>query len=98
MDGSIALVEFSKPSRRACVKTFEWAHIEVGLKIWFRHRLREKPRTLQAVTPEQLAKAATVDAQAAVAVDLKDHLHSETSSVMSMKQGDPVEVCVEINQ
>ncbi|KAH8097327.1 hypothetical protein JL720_215 [Aureococcus anophagefferens] len=56
--------------------------------------LREKPRTLQAVTPEQLAKAATVDAQAAVAVDLKDHLHSETSSVMSMKQGDPVEVVV----
>jgi hypothetical protein len=50
------------------------------------------------VTPEQLAKAATVDAQAAVAVDLKDHLHSETSSVMSMKQGDPVEVVVEINQ
>ena len=38
MDGSIALVEFSKPSRRACVKTFEYAHIEVGLKIWFRHR------------------------------------------------------------
>ena len=39
MDGSIALVEFSKPSRRACVKTFEYAHIEVGLKIWFPHRL-----------------------------------------------------------
>ena len=38
MDGSIALVEFSKPSRRACVKAFEYAHIEVGLKIWFRHR------------------------------------------------------------
>ena len=38
MDGSIALVKFSKPSRRACVKTFEYAHIEVGLKIWFPHR------------------------------------------------------------
>jgi hypothetical protein len=38
LDGSIALVEFSKPSRRACVKTFEYANIEVGLKIWFRHR------------------------------------------------------------
>ena len=38
MDGSIALVELSKPSRRACVKTFEYAHIEVGLKIWFPHR------------------------------------------------------------
>ena len=37
MDGSIALVEFSKPSRRNCVKTFEYAHIEVGLNIWFRH-------------------------------------------------------------
>jgi hypothetical protein len=38
LDGSIALVEFSKPSRSACVKTFEYAHIEVGLKIWFPHR------------------------------------------------------------
>ena len=38
MDESIALVEFSKPSQRACVKTFEYAHIEVGLKIWFPHR------------------------------------------------------------
>ena len=38
MNGSIALVEFSKPSRRACVKTFEYAHIEVGSKIWFPRR------------------------------------------------------------
>ena len=38
MDGSIALVEFSKPSRRAGVEPFEYAHIEVGLNIWFRHR------------------------------------------------------------
>ena len=33
MDGSIALVEFSKHSRRACVETVAYAHIEVGLKI-----------------------------------------------------------------
>ena len=38
MDGSIALVEFSKPSRSACVETVAYAHIEVGLKIWFPHR------------------------------------------------------------
>ena len=33
MDEWIALVEFSKQSRRACVDTFDDAHIEVGLKI-----------------------------------------------------------------
>jgi len=33
LDDSIALVEFSKHSRRACVETVEYAHIEVGLKI-----------------------------------------------------------------
>jgi len=33
LDGSIALVEFSKPSRRVFVETFAYAHIEVGLKI-----------------------------------------------------------------
>ena len=38
MDGSIALVEFSKHSRRACVETVAYAHIEVGLKIWFPRR------------------------------------------------------------
>ena len=29
----IALVEFSKRSRKSCVETFAYAHIEVGLKI-----------------------------------------------------------------
>ena len=48
MDGSIALVEFSKPSQRACVKTFDYAHIEVELKIWF-------PRRLAAVDVAPLA-------------------------------------------
>ena len=33
LDESIALVEFSKHSRRDCVETFAYAHIEVGLKI-----------------------------------------------------------------
>ena len=33
LDESIALVEFSKQSGSDCVKTFEYAHIEVGLKI-----------------------------------------------------------------
>ena len=39
MDESIALVEFSKHGRRACVETVAYAHIEVGWKIWFPHRL-----------------------------------------------------------
>ena len=39
MDESIALVEFSKHSRRTRVKTVAYAHIEVWLKIWFPHRL-----------------------------------------------------------
>ena len=33
LDESIALVEFSKQSQRACVETFKYAYIEVGLKI-----------------------------------------------------------------
>ena len=33
LDGSIALVEFSKHNRRDCVETVAYAHIEVGLKI-----------------------------------------------------------------
>jgi chromosome segregation ATPase len=33
LDESIALVEFSKQSRRTCVHLFEYAHIEVGSKI-----------------------------------------------------------------
>ena len=43
MDGSIALVEFSKHSRRACVKIFEYAHIEVGLKILICTQAHLKP-------------------------------------------------------
>ena len=38
MDESIALIEFSKHGRRARVETVAYAHIEVGLKIWFPHR------------------------------------------------------------
>ena len=38
MDESIALVEFSKHGRRNFVETVAYAHIEVGLKIWFPHR------------------------------------------------------------
>jgi len=49
LDGSIALVEFSKPSRRACVETFEYAHIEVGSKIWFPHRPRHAKLLLDAL-------------------------------------------------
>ena len=49
MDGSIARIEFSKPSRRACVKTFEAAHIEVGWKI-----------STQALGPRDVAYAADV--------------------------------------
>ena len=30
----MALVEFSKRGRRACVEAFEYAHIDVGLKMW----------------------------------------------------------------
>ena len=41
MDESIALVEFSKH----CVETVAYAHIEVGLKIWFprRHDVETAP-------------------------------------------------------
>jgi len=38
LDESIALVEFSKHSERAWSKPFDYAHIEVGLKIWNPHR------------------------------------------------------------
>ena len=38
MDESIALVEFSKHGRKGCVAYVAYAHIEVGLKIWFPHR------------------------------------------------------------
>ena len=38
MDESIALVEFSKHSERVWSKSFDYAHIVVGLKIWFPHR------------------------------------------------------------
>ena len=38
MDESIALVEFSKHSERVWSKSFDYAHIEVGLKIWNPHR------------------------------------------------------------
>jgi len=33
LDGSIALVEFSKHSERVWSKSFDYAHIEVGLNI-----------------------------------------------------------------
>ena len=39
MDESIALVEFSKHSERVWSKSFDDAHIEVGLKIWNPRRL-----------------------------------------------------------
>ena len=69
MDGSIALVEFSKPIRRACVKIFEYAHIEVGSKIWFPHRrvgellaelqdLRDASEDLEAALARERAAAA----------------------------------------
>ena len=35
----MALVEFSKHSRKGCVETVAYAHIEFGLKIRIRHRL-----------------------------------------------------------
>jgi hypothetical protein len=38
LDESIALVEFSKHSERVWSKPFDYAHIEVGLKIWNPHR------------------------------------------------------------
>ena len=38
MDEWIPLLEFSRHSRRDCVETVAYAHIEVGLKIWFPHR------------------------------------------------------------
>ena len=38
MDESIDLVEFSKHSERVWSKPFDYAHIEVGLKIWNPHR------------------------------------------------------------
>ena len=46
MDESIALVEFSKHGRKSRVETVAYAHIEVGLKIWFPRRLagRDKKR------------------------------------------------------
>ena len=45
MDGSIALVEFSKRSQRSCVETVAYVHIEVELKIWFprRHDVETAP-------------------------------------------------------
>ena len=39
MDESIALVEFSKHDERVWSKPFDYAHIEVGLKIWNPHRI-----------------------------------------------------------
>ena len=41
MDESIALFEFSRNNRRKCVETVAYAHIELGLKIWFPHRSRQ---------------------------------------------------------
>ena len=38
MDESIALVKFSKHSERVWSKPFDYAQIEVGLKIWNPHR------------------------------------------------------------
>ena len=38
MGESIALVEFSKYGQRSRSKSFEFAHIEVGLKLWNPHR------------------------------------------------------------
>ena len=38
MDESIALVEFSKHSEKVWSEPFDYAHIEVGLKIWNPHR------------------------------------------------------------
>ena len=40
MNESIALVEFSKHSEKFWSKPFDYAHIEVGLKIWNPHRPR----------------------------------------------------------
>ena len=38
MDESIALVDFSKHSERVWSKSFDYTHIELGLKIWNLHR------------------------------------------------------------
>ena len=43
MDESIALVEFSKHGRKPRVETVEYAHIEVGLKVWNPHRCYAAP-------------------------------------------------------
>jgi len=43
LDESIALVEFSKHRRKSRVKTVAYAHIEVGLNIWFPHRYLAAP-------------------------------------------------------
>ena len=45
MDESIALVEFSKHDQRAGSKPFEYAHIEVWLKLWNPHRRPRVGRT-----------------------------------------------------
>jgi hypothetical protein len=39
LDESIALVEFSKHSEKVWSKSFNYTHIELGLKIWNLHRL-----------------------------------------------------------
>ena len=43
MDESIALVEFLKHSERVWSKPFDYAHIEVWLKVWNPHRLEGTP-------------------------------------------------------
>ena len=42
MGESIALVEFSKYGQRVWSKSFEYAHIEVGLKLWNPHSFSQR--------------------------------------------------------
>ena len=64
MDGSIALVEFSKPSRRFRCNLFNYAHVEVWLNIRFPHRL-ERLEALSPAKPAPDAHAGASKLQAA---------------------------------
>ena len=56
MDESIALVEFSKHSERVWSEPFDYAHIEVGLKIWNPHRFRPRTTTFRQDEDAALAE------------------------------------------
>ena len=80
----MALVEFSKHSRRDCVETVAYAHIEVGLKMWHPRRYRcYDPRTV--VDDDASAKRAAVwksNLQPDFNVSVRDSFDAISSAVL----------------